>query len=108
MTSPLPWKVGEGSDDQKIILSANEKYICSIQIWQTPRRMGYDMEKERLVNASFIVKACNNHERLVEALKSIADHEWVNKIDDVKQLQKWINEFVYVAKQALQSAERLD
>jgi hypothetical protein len=69
MTSPLPWKVGECSDDQKMILSANDKYVCSVQIWQTPRRMGYDMEKERLANAAFIVRACNNHERLISACK---------------------------------------
>jgi hypothetical protein len=103
--SQLPWKFRNTSDDQKMILSENEKYICSIQIWQTPRRMGYDMEEERLANAAFIVHCVNNHERLVEALKSIADHEWVSGIRDEEMLQKWVNEFVYTAKQALQSAE---
>jgi len=102
MTSPLPWKVGEGSDDQKIILSANEKYICSIQIWQTPRRMGYDMEKERLVNASFIVKACNNHERLVEACKkAIIQLEYLDSRFPTSTTPAEINWI----KQALQSAE---
>ncbi len=77
-------------------------------LYWLPNKLGGYAEEEREANANFIVQCCNNHERLVEALKSIADYEWVNKIDDVKQLQKWINEFVYVAKQALQSAERLD
>ena len=107
MTSQLPWKVeifGDRLDKHIRILDANDSVICILP----PRQMsnGYPPQELREKSA-FIVRACNNHERLVEALKSIADHEWVNKIDDVKQLQKWINEFVYVAKQALQSAERL-
>ena len=113
MTSQLPWKVGECSDDQKMILSANDKYVCSVQIWQTPRRMGYDMEKERLANASFIVRACNNHERLVDVCKKALDmssllaemHDIDTSSERCEELDNHINAIGNEIKQALQSAE---
>lgn len=36
MTSPLPWKFGNTREGEKIILSANEKYVCSVQIRRSP------------------------------------------------------------------------
>ncbi len=107
MTSQLPWKNrGVNPKDKEAgnqIYSKDNEYVATCHYGT--KNIDHNIMQ---ANASFIVRCVNNHERLVEALKSIADHEWVNKIDDVKQLQKWINEFVYVAKQALQSAERLD
>jgi hypothetical protein len=56
-------------------------------------------------------EAVENHNlvpELLAALKSIAKREWVTKIDDKEQLTKWIAEFVYIAKQAVQKAEAAD
>lgn len=58
----LPWKMQAdcpSSDEEYIVYSAN-KAVC---------RMYLPDEK---ANAAFIVLACNNHARLVEALRDIA------------------------------------
>ncbi len=41
-------------------------------------------------------------ERLERALKYIIDHKWVSTADDNTHYEKWINEFVDVAKKALE------
>jgi len=72
--TPGPWGFGNTSDDKKLILGDGGKgrYICSVQIHQTPRRCGYDMEKERLANARLIAAA----PELLEACKHIQGMIW--------------------------------
>ena len=61
-----PWKFGNTTSDQKLILGdISERYVCSVQIWQTPRRMGLIDESEREANAQLISAA----PELLEALK---------------------------------------
>jgi hypothetical protein len=75
MSSQLPWKI-KGQD----IYDGNGMFVCS---WSGMK-----------ANASFIVRACNNHEKLVGALKKI-----VHSTGKAYEL-------VEIAQQALQSAEK--
>jgi len=61
--TPTPWTL-EHSTINNIELKTN------IVQWQKPIS---EMDEEHQANARFIVTACNNHDRLVEALK--AEHE---------------------------------
>jgi hypothetical protein len=67
--TPGPWGFGNTDEDKKLILGDNGKgnYVCSIQIYQTPRRMGLWQEEERLANARLIASA----PELLEALKNL-------------------------------------
>jgi hypothetical protein len=75
MTSQLPWKVeifGDRLDKHIRILDANDSVICILP----PRQMsnGYPPQELREKSA-FIVRACNNHERLVDLLNSVLSLE---------------------------------
>lgn len=63
-----PWKLFD-EGNLIMILSKNEKYVCDVQIHQTPREMGLHEESERLANAKLIVTA----PLLLEALIKISD-----------------------------------
>jgi hypothetical protein len=54
-----PWGRGRTSDDQVLVLGRNGegRYVCTVQIHQTPRRMGQFDEPERLANAALIIAA---------------------------------------------------
>jgi hypothetical protein len=58
-STPGPWGFGRTSDDQRIILGDDGKgrYVCNVQIHQTPRAMGLYAEEEREANARLIVAA---------------------------------------------------
>lgn len=45
-----------------MILDANEKYVASIQIWQTPRHMGSYDEERRRAGANFLLMSANGAE----------------------------------------------
>lgn len=58
--TPGPWDFGNTHrDDQKLILSkgGKGKYICTVQIHQTPRAFGAHEEPERDANARLIAAA---------------------------------------------------
>lgn len=66
--SPLPWLVG----NEIFVEDANLHTIC------VPYGYGDALDKSKLnaqtrANAAFIVRAVNNHERLVEALAKTVD-----------------------------------
>lgn len=66
--TPGPWGFGKTDEGKRLILGKNGdgRYVCSIQIWQTPRNYGLDMEDEREANARLISAAPD----LFEACKS--------------------------------------
>ncbi|WWW34555.1 hypothetical protein V8017_16230 [Stenotrophomonas rhizophila] len=58
--TPGPWAFGNTHhDDRKLILSnsGKGKYICTVQIHQTPRAFGTHEEPEREANARLIAAA---------------------------------------------------
>jgi len=81
-----PWGFGNTSDDQKLILgdSGKGRYICSVQIHQTPRRCGYDMEFEREANARLIVAA----PELLEALETIKSLASIRKEREIETISR--------------------
>jgi hypothetical protein len=66
---PTPFKFGNTMSEQRMVLDAKGKYVCNVQIHQTPRSFGLFDEPQREANAAFIVRACNSHEQLVAALR---------------------------------------
>lgn len=72
--TPTPWNFGTTAPHQRIILGGdNRRYICNVQIHQTPRANGLLDEDEREANAAFIVRACNAHDELLAVCKEIED-----------------------------------
>ena len=65
-----PWGFGNTSDDQRIILGDNGsgRYVCNVQIHQTPRRFGLLDESEREANATLILAAPALYDLLDEAI----------------------------------------
>lgn len=64
--SKLPWKVG--------ILGEYTPYIYNKDVGIADiTSLGFADNKEPTANAEFIVRACNNHYKLVEACKDILD-----------------------------------
>lgn len=75
--TPGPWDFGNTHhDDQKLILSkgGKGKYICTVQIHQTPRAFGTHEEPEREANARLIT-AAPELLRVAELLVSWLDEE---------------------------------
>lgn len=72
--SNTPWKFGNTGPEQRMILDANDQYVASVQIFQTPRQMGSWQEPQREAYAAFILKAANAHSSLVEALEACEEH----------------------------------
>jgi hypothetical protein len=64
-----PIKFGKTSPEQRMVLDAKGKYVCNVQIHQTPRSFGLFDEPQREANADFIVRACSSHDQLVAALR---------------------------------------
>ena len=83
--SELPWKVEKIKiEERDILIIQSEKYnICSI---------AGRLSKEAEANAAFIVRACNNHEKLVIACKMALDALQAQGIyeDCIKYLQSAI------------------
>ena len=82
MTSQLPWKFEDRGDGVGQIRTSSRYFIAM------------DVSK---ANAAFIVRACNSHEKLVEALKQVLK---------TKNDKNWVMSDIYnQVEQALQSAE---
>jgi len=63
--SELPYRYGNTSPDQVMILAADGQYVCNVQIIQFGGGMVAEaMQQSRRERAAFIVLACNNHDRL--------------------------------------------
>jgi hypothetical protein len=65
--TPLPWKVYYAKNNGQLVLGTGEENGQAIQnhngsFWRD--------EKEAKANAEFVVKACNSHYELLEALES--------------------------------------
>ncbi len=94
--SELPWDVdATGYYIGKVYIGG---VIEVAQILDMP----YPSAGSRESNAAFIVRACNNHEKLVEALKKIIQ---LSKGCDRDSFIRNEQEAKYIAKQAIQSAE---
>lgn len=67
--TPGPWGFGNTSDDQRLVLgkSGSGRYVCNVQIHQTPRHMGQFDETEREANARLISAAPDLYEAATEA-----------------------------------------
>ena len=97
--TPGPWKFGNTSDDKKIILGGtSERYVCSVQIWQTPRRMGLTDEPERDANAHLIASA----PELLEACKGMLKIYYDTNVSYRHEHEKRI---AYQCEQAIAKAE---
>ena len=59
--TPGPWEIG-GAWQCKIHESATQKVICSLPL------------DDDLANAAFIVRACNNHDDLLIALRQLVNY----------------------------------
>ena len=68
--TPTPWSV----DDTRLGIMAGYQSIA--QTFRDRSKTIADREAEAQANAAFIVRACNAHEQLVEALKQTADTLW--------------------------------
>lgn len=74
--TPLPWKVYYAKNNGQVILGTGEENGCAIQnhsgaFWRD--------DDEAKANAEFVVRACNSHYELLEALECLldkADKEW--------------------------------
>jgi hypothetical protein len=94
MTSQLPWKVKD-----KYVVISKEKTVVNTYLGCPADKK---QERKWQANAAFIVKACNNHERLVEACKkAIIQLEYLDSRFPTSTTPAEINWI----KQALQSAE---
>ena len=72
MADEVPYRYGNTGPDQIMILTADGQYVCSIQVVQSGGGMIAEaMEEPRKKRGAFIVLACNNHARLLTALKNI-------------------------------------
>lgn len=69
--TPGPWGIGNTSPDQRMVLGENGegRYVCSVQIWQTPRAFGLIEEPQREANAAFIAAAITDIPALLAALE---------------------------------------
>jgi len=79
--SPLPWSLG--CDETIKIRHGFDNSIAGIMFTNT--------EREKLpaeANAAFIVKACNSHYELVEALKSISKNTCCDTCQEAKLVAK--------------------
>ena len=66
--TPGPWVFGNTTEDKRLILGGESRdYIATIQIHQTPRRMGLWEEPTREANARLIAQSPN----MYDALKTI-------------------------------------
>ncbi|MEZ2132736.1 MULTISPECIES: hypothetical protein [unclassified Sinorhizobium] len=66
--TPTPWRM---DDDIRFgetpRVYGADKHICEVANAELP----IDAQEEWIANAAFIVKACNSHEALIEALKAV-------------------------------------
>lgn len=112
--TPGEWEAdGDDANYHEITICGNDRYACSVGIWQVPRAMGLHDEPERVANAAAIVAAVNylrTHganlaglQREVEALRA-----------EVRQQKEWLawwgrftSRQATLAEQAEARAERL-
>ncbi len=80
MHSPLPWKLIESVDLDNRIRDATDYWICDV---------GYSHNETDTANAAFIVRACNSHADLLEALKRLIE------ADDSIPFDVWSEEARY-------------
>lgn len=92
--TPTPWVFGNTAGDKKLILGGtSERYICSVQIWQTPRRMGFIDEPEREANAKLILAAPDLLKACKQTLMVEKNREYKNQA------------IIYTLTQAIKKAE---
>ena len=71
--TPGPWVFGNTSEDRRMILGGeSERYVCNVQIYQTPRVAGLCDEAEREANARLIAAAPDMLAAL-EAMTAVAE-----------------------------------
>jgi hypothetical protein len=84
--TPVPWTFRVGPSGDLIIEQESEELlppmIAKVSRWLA------DAPEEAKANAAFIVRACNSHEALVDALEAMLstalkcnDREWADAID---------------------------
>ena len=103
--TPTPWKTKQitvkipGRETDHLIFGAGNEHICEVFQYQS-RDLPFGPAK---TNAEFIVKACNNHAKLLELLRAaIRLREVEEQKGDVVNWPKWFAE----AKQAISKAQK--
>ena len=99
--TPKPWGFGNTDEGKRLILGDNGKgeYVCSVQIYQTPRKFGLWEEDKRLANANLIsaapdlLEACKialdihnrEHPKCTTCLGYIRLTQAIAKVEDIPQ-----------------------
>ena len=95
--SELPWKVIQMNGSRGLYIETEHK-----KGWNKFPIAVIIPNQDAKANASFIVRAVNNHERLVEALKLI--DKWISESFHSGAINE---QYLNVAKQAIQSAREV-
>lgn len=66
--TPLPWKIGRVDT---LVTAADQRGICSTGGYADNRIDSEELAEENRANAAFIVRACNSHYDLLEALEAL-------------------------------------
>jgi RecJ-like exonuclease len=69
--TPLPWTKGKGK--VRIKNECHKMHNLVAECYTTSNSLRYPSESEREANTDFIIHACNNHYKLVEALRTISN-----------------------------------
>jgi hypothetical protein len=73
-----PWTLGKGT-----VRIRNAENVLVAECYTTGNSIRYPGKEEREANAEFIVRACNSHAKLVEALKAIAGNSGCQDTKDI-------------------------
>lgn len=74
--TPLPWHWAKARTMQHLHDTKNSCFAqISMPIWATVSHGENDMREQYKADAEFIVRACNSHYELLEALKHLARYE---------------------------------
>lgn len=62
-----PYRMGDGKDEAEWLIMSDKTPICSLEI------VGAASGKDQKALGAFIIKACNNHQKLVQLLQRATD-----------------------------------
>lgn len=88
--TPLPWSKGKGKVRIKTESRTRQELVA--ECYTTLNSVRYPSEAEREANTDFIIHACNNHYKLVEALKVISNMSTDNPNESLEQIINYAKE----------------